>query len=404
MNRYPLRLSALAIGVAMVVVTYSLVKPPAPWVAAHPAPTGQPTTLTIDAVYQRVQQAISRPGLLYQATIRETSQQDGAHTTTTVQWVDAGHNVAREDVKSVDPNGEQSSQTDLLTPQGYYQRDPLGQVTAMSSRSMTCPGATLSVSVVLGLAHAGCPGTRMPVPGSGTVRTWTVRRGQYAGRPAIVLLRTDTWRNGRQQVTFTIRLSLDAHTFLPLARESGGQLSSGRVLQKPDRVIFAHRFITASSVSAGFFDPAALGYVPPNPEVPLNESPPGFTVYWLGVHFAGAAGLPPLLLGKVEGPTEGSYFRFTLSYMPPDDPFGSAVVELQEWPRVNWAAHSGYQTSQELSGPCWHREDLALQHGRAQLFLGFAYAGRAKPCPRRPYTLSIAHVFLGQTVIHVAVS
>jgi hypothetical protein len=65
MNRYRLRLSALAIGVAMIVGTYSLVKPPAPWVAAHPAPTGQPTTLTIDAVYQRVQQAISRPGLLY---------------------------------------------------------------------------------------------------------------------------------------------------------------------------------------------------------------------------------------------------------------------------------------------------------------------------------------------------
>jgi hypothetical protein len=114
MNRYPLRLIAPAIGVAMIVVTYSLVRPPAPRVAAHPAPTGQPTTLTIDAVYQRVQQAISRPGLLYQATIRETSQQDGTHTTTTVQWVDAGHNVAREDVKSVDPNGQRASQTDLL--------------------------------------------------------------------------------------------------------------------------------------------------------------------------------------------------------------------------------------------------------------------------------------------------
>src|ERR671932_1356841 len=116
MNRYRLRLSALAIGVAMVVVTYSLVRPPAPWVAAHPAPTGQPTTLTIAGkkgsstgeqaspitataeassvptptptyapppvptgqpaglslaqVYQRVQQAISRPGLLYHATIQ----------------------------------------------------------------------------------------------------------------------------------------------------------------------------------------------------------------------------------------------------------------------------------------------------------------------------------------------
>ena len=35
-------------------------------------------------------------------------------TTTTVQWVDAGHNVAREEAKSVDPSGQRASQTDLL--------------------------------------------------------------------------------------------------------------------------------------------------------------------------------------------------------------------------------------------------------------------------------------------------
>ena len=35
MNRYPLRLIAPAKGVAMIVGTYSLVKPPAPWIAAH---------------------------------------------------------------------------------------------------------------------------------------------------------------------------------------------------------------------------------------------------------------------------------------------------------------------------------------------------------------------------------
>jgi hypothetical protein len=116
MKHYPLRLIAPAIGVAMIVGTCSLVKPPAPWIAAHPPPTGQPTGLTIDAVYQRVQQAISRPGLLYQATIRETSQQDGTHTTTTVQWVDAGQNVAREEAIHVDPSGRRASQTDLLTP------------------------------------------------------------------------------------------------------------------------------------------------------------------------------------------------------------------------------------------------------------------------------------------------
>ena len=178
MNRYPLRLIALAIGVTMILAAYGLAELPGSSVAAHPAPTGQPTRLTIDAVYQRVQQAISRPGLLYQATIRETSQQDGTHTTTTVQWVDAGHNVAREDVKSVDPSGQRVSQTDLLTPQGVYHRGPDGHVTAMSSRELTCPGTTLSVSVVLGLTMWGppwaCPGTRMPRMRG---MRWGVQRG-----------------------------------------------------------------------------------------------------------------------------------------------------------------------------------------------------------------------------------
>jgi hypothetical protein len=47
MNRYPLRLSALAIGVAMIVGTYSLVRPPAsalqPRVPSGPVPTPAPT-------------------------------------------------------------------------------------------------------------------------------------------------------------------------------------------------------------------------------------------------------------------------------------------------------------------------------------------------------------------------
>jgi hypothetical protein len=170
---------------------------------------------------------------------------------------------------------------------------------------------------------------------------WGVQRGHYGGRPAIVLIRTYTVEtNGRLRRTDTIRLYLDARTFLPLARQWSVRLPSGQVLPNGDRVVYAHRFVPAQAVPARFFDPAALGYVPPNLEVPLNGSPPGFTVYWLGVHFPGAAGLPPLLLGKVEGPTEGSYSRFTLSYMPPDDPFGSAVVALQEWPRANWVANA----------------------------------------------------------------
>src|ERR671938_121234 len=175
MNRYPLRLSALAIGVAMIVGTYSLGRPPAPRVAAQPAPTGQPTTLTtpppsgpvptptptyapppvptgqptgmtVAAVYRRVQQAISRPGLLYHATIHFTARLgQGRKIVTQVsppcrKGVPARHDVERE---------EQNGRVTLLTAQRNYQtiNQPDGQVEI--SRPSTCAGATVAASAVL---------------------------------------------------------------------------------------------------------------------------------------------------------------------------------------------------------------------------------------------------------------
>src|SRR5919198_4952999 len=330
MNRYRLRLSALAIGVALVVVTYSLVRPPAPRVAAHPAPTGQPTTLTIAGkkgsstweqaspitataeasyvptptptsapppvptgqpaglslaqVYQRVQQAISRPGLLYHATIHFTGRLgQGRKIVTQVgpslrQWVDARHDVARE---------EQNGRATLLTAQRNYVREP-DSTTFLQIEiggPSTCDGATAATSAALGVTFIGCP-----QPGT------VVQRGRYAGRPAIVLVRgtaTGTWL-----------LYLDARTFLPLAGELTGLFSEVTPPQPlQERMDFTHAFIPVHAVPAHFFDPAAF-----RPEALLNRAPRGFTIGWLGAHFAGRRHLPPLGLSKVEGTQPGPEF------------------------------------------------------------------------------------------------
>jgi hypothetical protein len=129
-------------------------------------------------VYRRVQQTISRPGLLYQATIRETYQQDGTHTTATItQRVDARHNVAREEVQFVPAGAHSLMQTMLLTHEGRYLRRPDGEVVWTSSGVATCPGATLAASVVLGSDVVfRCPDSAQHV-------TATVQQGQFAGHP-----------------------------------------------------------------------------------------------------------------------------------------------------------------------------------------------------------------------------
>ena len=163
------------------------------------------------------------------------------------------------------------------------------------------------------------------------------------------------------------------------------------------RWVYAHTFVPAHAVSGRFFDPAAIGYVPP--ENQLNHVPRGFTIYWLGTHVAGVRGLPPLLLTKVDpaGAT-GPGYLFILTYSRTDDRFGAPGVTLQEWPLARWW-RSGFQPY----GPCWAHRDITTPRGRARILLGFENAPGpgSKSCPAPPYNRFIAIAYLGQTVVLV---
>jgi hypothetical protein len=350
--------------------------------------------MTVADVYRRVQQAISRPGLLYHATIQFTARLgQGRKIVTQVgpplrQWVDARHDVARE---------EQNGQATLLTAQRNYHRDgtinqPDGQVEIRGPS--TCAGATVATSAVLGVTFLGCP-----QPGT------VVQRGRYAGRPAIVLVRgtaTETWL-----------LYLDARTFLPLAEERTGLFSEVTPPQPLRlREVFTHAFIPVHAVPAHFLDPAAF-----RPEAPLNRAPRGFTIGWLGAHFAGRRHLPPLLLSQVEvaygpgcstAPVAGCASKgklptqprpeFSLVYASADGrDYYRPLVTLIET-RATWNSRS------RPFGPCVARQNITLPRGRASIFMGWDDGGALHlrpPCPTRPFDRFFAYVLLGQTVIHV---
>jgi hypothetical protein len=161
---------------------------------------------------------------------------------------------------------------------------------------------------------------------------------------------------------------------------------------------FTHAFIPVHAVPAHFFDPAAF-----RPEALLNRAPRGFTIGWLGAHFAGRRHLPPLVLSKVEVTQPGP--EFILFYASADAAgpgwWGRPLVTLVETsprPRATWNSRS------RPYGPCVARQDITLPRGRASIFMGFESNGALHlrpPCPTRPFDRFFAHVLLGQTVIRV---
>jgi hypothetical protein len=218
--------------------------------------------------------------------------------------------------------------------------------------------------------------------------------GQFAGHPTIVLVSTGL--QSGESGTFT--LHLDPGTFLPIALDAVVHSASGQMLRQ--RVVFTHRFIAAHAVPANYFDPAAIGYVPP--ENQLSHVPPGFTVYWLGTHVAGVRGLPPLLLTKVDpGGAAGGGYLFILTYSRTDDRFGAGGVTLQEWPLARWERLP--PITKGPYSPCWAHRDIATPRGRARIFLGFENAPPpgSKSCPAPPYNRFMARVYLGQTMVLV---
>jgi hypothetical protein len=282
--------------------------------------------------------------------------------------VDARHDVAREE-----PGDGRAT---LLTAQRNYLREPAGTTFLQVEirGPTTCDGATAATSAALGVLGA----TFIGCPQPGTV----VQRGRYAGRPAIVLVRgtaTGTWL-----------LYLDARTFLPLAGELTGlfrEVTPPQPLQ--ERAVVTHAFIPVHAVPAHFFDPAAF-----RPEALLNRAPRGFTIDWLGAHFAGRRHLPPLVLSKVEVTQPGP--EFILFYSSADAVSGPPLVTLVEDRRS--PSHGGGGTSPS----CGARQDITLPRGRASIFMGFESNGGVRPpCPTRAYDRFTAIAYLGQTVVSV---
>lgn len=352
-------------------------------------------------VFRGLEQTLNRPGFIYHVTIKtELVTGPFSHTGTIQRWVDAEHDVAREEVSISLANSTTQETATVIANGKDYRRELSGEVSAWKPGG--CYGVSAAISLVL-----GCPDF--------TVQWTTVEAGQYAGKPSIVLATNSATPGVDERGTVTGRLHLEPDTYLPIALERDGTNDNAETIQERGNWIFTNEFIPADSVANDFFDPASIGYVERDPADQLRQTSWGIPVYWLGQHLDGTGELPPLILGPVEVPIyHGPGYKFNLNYHSDNDPYGPPVVTIEEWSTADWKASDAGRRSKRpprWETPCWEREDLELPDGRATIFSGFVletFPGNATDgspsdtaCPDQPHDLFIAHVELGPTFLFI---
>lgn len=363
-----------------------------------PEPSATPTAAadlpTLEEVYARAAESLAQEGMVYHETLT-VANEAGAYSLRGVieQWVDANRNLVRyeatAEMTEATPPATLASVT-IIANGERTTRDQNGEHS--TAPAPTCYDTSAAVAAVL-----WCPGPT-------TTSTTVVEYGEWEGRPAIVLVETGTSSGSDERSTFVSRTYLDAESYLPIVRTSEGTLDYGQVVPQISRIDYTYGFIPADTLPADFFDPAAIGYTPPDLTAPLDRVGSQLTVYWLGERFEPSAELPPLVLTGVTESPEGMRpgYRGILDYRVDGATFG--IVTLQQWPRAEWEASFGEAVINGWAArPCARQEDLELPIGRTIILMAWeAEAGATEPpsdCTAVTLNAVDAIVFAGETVI-----
>lgn len=353
---------------------------------------------SIAEVYAGVDASLAASGGVYRAEVSGTEE---PFATSSVLWASHAEQAARRELATPEGTPYTSVWSDgrliVLGPTGDFSvgeaPDCEGASTAAAA-ILECPNATFETYTFVD----GSPVRQVERP------SIAIESATFDGGEA-VLVRASKRQQPFRASPFTEerRVYLEPGTLLPLAIEvdrDGVPLSRSR---------YAHAFVAADTVAAGFFEPESLALERPDPEETLRTEPVTYEVHWLGRRFAGEAEVPALQLWRVsryDGGNAGwSAEQVALEYVRADDTFGQQLyLRLTEYSAATWAQL--VPTMQEPGGTCWTREELALPGGRATLFVGFNWPDDipAPPdaCPTdRPPDRFEANVFLGGTVIQV---
>jgi DNA-binding CsgD family transcriptional regulator len=284
--------------------------------AQGPGDVETPSELTVEEVYRRVDEALAQSGRIYHAKIEGSGVGLVPYETTEEQWVDASRQIARKETVSEAQTGDgprHFQATAIHRPDATFLKD---NERSTDRRPMLCYGASLAASVVI-----GCPGPT-------TTQTMTVARGSYGGREAVVLISEGTSRGSDETTTFTARLYLDARTYLPLASTSDGEVDSGQRRPASSKTTYTTSWVQRDSLPADFFEPAAIGYMPPDAQAAIRNAS-DLQVYWLGPEFSAPNVERLVLRSSVAAPNRGAPYRYSLTYARASNPHDPPFLTLQ---------------------------------------------------------------------------
>jgi hypothetical protein len=302
--------------------------------------------ITLEDVYSRLAEAISRPGFVFHASVNYDLGESESFRVEV--WVDLPKELARyESVPSpaMKESREVAEYVSVIADDvEYFDNPDQGKHPARA-----CLGADSAVlSAILGCEF-------FPEEATARVETGV----QYEGRAALALVTEGTSEGPAEAgASYASRLYLDETSFLPLARVTNST-SDGETTE----IVLPYDtgFLPADSLPQDIFDPAAIGHVEEDPAAALDGADPGITIYWLGREFPGESGLPSLVLARsyattTPGSSPGNYAQIEYETTQ-----GSVAVLLLLWRLEDWEKFLETPLGRLWwDSPCVERKDIQL--------------------------------------------
>jgi hypothetical protein len=366
------------------------------------------STLSLEQVYQRITDSMTCPGFALHVVTREESEivypEEGklSYTVTASNWIDVPASRARQETQleytasqedDQEVEGRKYDRVDIFLGDAEYRRETTEEP-AKGGQALVCHGSKSAVVSLL----LNCAGY------TEDSSTDFEAGAEHEGRRMPTLVTEGNTSGSDETNVFIRHLYLDANTLLPVLGTSEGTQNKKRPMKS--QVTYEYAFVSLDSLPKDFFDPAAIGYVEPDPQEQIRGVNVDITVYWLGTEFPGAGGLPALSLDRahaaipppeVPAPRE----RATIDYRLAEEKFGPPVVTLQLYPRSEWDAFLVQSLGRNLwDSPCIQRIGVDLADRHAIVFGG--RKGPSRECSSIPARNWGAYVYIGETVVLVS--
>ncbi len=388
-------------------------------------------------VFAQVGQALVRDGEVFHTTITVTSTAGEAYPDhegetgelwTDEVWVDAGENAARRTFRRAP--GNDADLTDEMTVlfvdgTAYFEDD--GEIAAEEWRAFCPPGEPPELVAYLLETSCEAFGPAAETEESQLVTARVEPNAEFDGQPAIAIVYEITVQpagapsptpfgppastpvpNVNPQRAIS-SFYVDSETLLPLAWEIQSYDHSNQEMLRL-LATFDNEFVPASDLEAGFFDPAAFGYVAIDPLAALDDPTLDVTVYWLGERFEPGGDLPAVEIYEALGPRPaggGPGDQVMIEYQPVGVDGTSFGFYLQLLTPDTWESQGSKLGSDLWQNPCVETEEIEVDGGTATIYQTYEPAAdgslpaSADACPDGAHNRFMTIVDYGDTMLTI---